>query len=137
MAKAVPGWRALTRATGHNKSRWQLLRTSGAIGSAIDSVCLGLGLASLVRAVDSSVQARDFTVRAHPAGAPQAGHSCRLDTRDLSQALNFKLLTGRLLKGRASIWIGAPTCHLSDPWDLCECFGNRALPPCRRSLEKG
>lgn len=82
------------------------------------------------------MQARDFTARAHPAGGPQPGHSCRQDTRDLSQALNFKLLTGRLLKGRASIWISAPTCHLSDPWDLCECFGNRALPPCRRSLEK-
>lgn len=82
------------------------------------------------------MQARDFTVRAHPAGGPQPGHSCRPDTRDLSQALNFKLLTGRLLNGRASIWIGAPTCHLSDPWDLCECFGNRALPPCRTSLDK-
>lgn len=127
-AKAVPGWRALTIATGHNKSLWQIQRTSGAIGSAIDSVCPGLGLASLVRAVDSSVQARDFTVRAHPAGAPQPGLSCRPDTRDLSQALNFKLLTGRLLNWRVSIWIGAPTCHLSDPWDLCECFGNRALP---------
>lgn len=83
VAKAVPGWRALTRATGHNKSRWQLLCTSGAIGSAIDSVCLGLGFASLIRPVDSSVQARDFTVRAHSAGGPQPRHSCRLDTRDL------------------------------------------------------
>lgn len=74
-------------------------------------------------------------MRALPAGDPQPRHSCRLDTRDLSQAHNFDVLTGRLLKGRGSIWIGAPTCHLSDPRDLCEGFGNRALPPHRRSLD--
>lgn len=75
-------------------------------------------------------------MRARPARDPQPGHSCRLDTRDLSQALNFEVLTVRLLRGRAPVWSGAPTCHLSDHWDLCECFGNRALPPYRRGLEK-
>lgn len=71
-AKAVAGWRALTRATGH-RSLWQLfLFASGAIGSAIDSVCLGLGLASPVRAVDSSAQARDFHCEGSPGQGPPA-----------------------------------------------------------------
>lgn len=42
-AKALSGWRALTGATGQESLSGNFLRASGAIGSAIDCVCLGLG----------------------------------------------------------------------------------------------
>lgn len=84
------------------------------------------------------MQARDFTERTRPAGAPQPGQFMQAGhARFVSQAFNFDVLTVRLLRGTASIWIGDPTCHLSDPWDLWECFGNRALPPYRMGLEEG
>lgn len=58
-------------------------------------------------------------------------------TREICRAgIQFRGVGRPITKAeRASIWIGAPTCHLSDPWDLWECFGNRALSPYRTGLE--
>lgn len=101
-AKAVAGWRALTRATGHERL-WQLLGASGAIGSAIDSVCLRFwGSQASSGPSDSSVQARDFSESSRPAGAPQPGQFMQAGhARFVSQAFNFDVLTVRLLRGES------------------------------------
>lgn len=139
-AKALSGWRALTGATGRQslsslatlcvrraQSAAQLTVSVWAWGSQASS-----GQWIRLR------RARHLTVRARPAGAPQPGQFMQAGHARFVAVTQFQAVDRPITKGEGDrIGFEPPTSHLSDPWDLCECFGNRALPPYRMSLDEG